>query len=236
MKTYKILDNRNYPFQVSINKLQYYDKVIIKKFEKEKYIDFLSYKAKQVFIGESHDYYNNRTYEEGKEFDGNTILIRVAFRKYIYIGHHIMSFTTVSPIVAYHSPVGNNMVPYPYAIDKNNNVYLMLENVILKDYNDRRDPYHYFYFSNVCGPLLTSDITLKTGIYYVNDTKKSVWKCDQERDLSDFDQKNQYIMIRGNKYQLTKQMYLDLLYFHRTFTNIDMLEITMIAERIYKFN
>jgi hypothetical protein len=68
----------------------------------------------------------------GDEFDGNSILLRINESTYIYIGEKIMLFNTTYPIISYHSPVGNNDVPYPYAIDSANNYYLIIEEVILK--------------------------------------------------------------------------------------------------------
>ena len=61
---------------------------------------------------------------------GNSILLQTGKNKYVYIGDGIRSFTTKNGdvIKKYYSPVGNNEVPYPYAIgDKY--VYIMLHNV-----------------------------------------------------------------------------------------------------------
>lgn len=93
----------------------------------------------------------------GKEFDGNSILINTDRNNYVFIGSRIYSFQAKYEIVEYISPVGNNDVPYPYAIDKNKNIYLMEENIIL--HNDKinkldhshssldliQDPYRYYY-------------------------------------------------------------------------------------------
>jgi hypothetical protein len=43
------------------------------------------------------------------------------------------------------SPVGNNHVPYPYAVDDRNNVYLMIEDVVLESYTMEQDPYETYY-------------------------------------------------------------------------------------------
>ena len=90
---------------------------------------------------------------------GNSILIYVNGNKYIYIGHEIYSFETASgkdnEIIKYISPIGNNDVPYPYAISEKN-TYLMIEDVILDNQylNDSRissdnqyknDPYCLYY-------------------------------------------------------------------------------------------
>ena len=52
----------------------------------------------------------------GPEFDGNSILIHVHENEYIFVGHRIFSFRPAFPIVDFKSPVGNNDVPYPYAL------------------------------------------------------------------------------------------------------------------------
>ena len=78
----------------------------------------------------------------GREFDGNSILLQTEALKYVFIGHMIYSFTAVFPIVSYVSEVGNNDVPYPYATDERNNVYLMIENVIVNNRLGTKDPYN----------------------------------------------------------------------------------------------
>lgn len=52
----------------------------------------------------------------GPEFDGNSILIKSLENEYIFVGECIFRFHTELPIVDFQSPVGNNDVPYPYAI------------------------------------------------------------------------------------------------------------------------
>ena len=81
----------------------------------------------------------------GKYFNGNSILIQIDTHQYVYIGSQIYSFTAETTIIRYVSPVGNNDVPYPFAIDKNNNYYLLLENSIIKDIPKNIDPYTYYY-------------------------------------------------------------------------------------------
>jgi hypothetical protein len=79
----------------------------------------------------------------------NTLLIEVKPKQYIYIdGHIIYKFETDTPIISYHSPMGNSFVPYvfAYTIDR---VYLIIENVWLEWSSDLKkkykDPYEYFY-------------------------------------------------------------------------------------------
>jgi hypothetical protein len=98
----------------------------------------------------------------GKEFDGNSILCEISKLEYVYLGDIIMSFTSISPIVKYISPIGNSDVPYPFAIDSNKNYYLMIENVIIKSNNNNKyvfdksdEPYSVYYkIMNISEPVL----------------------------------------------------------------------------------
>ncbi len=85
----------------------------------------------------------------GKDFDGNSILIQTESLRYVFVGHVIYSFDAISPIVSYVSEVGNNDVPYPYAVDEHDNVYLMIENVIVKNNIGTTDPYSDLFYHPV---------------------------------------------------------------------------------------
>jgi hypothetical protein len=62
----------------------------------------------RVFVGKNR---------ESSTHDGNTMLVHVKGKEYVYIGESIYSFGAVSPIQAYVSDVGNSDVPYAYALD-----------------------------------------------------------------------------------------------------------------------
>ena len=62
---------------------------------------------------------------------GSSILAQLHDGSYLYIGSTIYTFRSKSPIVAYHSPIGNSAVPYPYAVDDANRAYLMIEHTIV---------------------------------------------------------------------------------------------------------
>lgn len=78
---------------------------------------------------------------------GNTFLIYFAnVGEYMYIGNsYIKTFKTTRPIINYYSPVGNNDVPYPYAVDDKNNYYLMAEDAMLSRSPTGVDVYQYYY-------------------------------------------------------------------------------------------
>lgn len=160
IRTYYIMDNYNYPFKVEIthSNVKIY-KSITKDTGVNDYttVPFLILKPLRVFIGKSP--LNKMTKFSGgygTDFDGNSILIKLNDNKYIYIGDNIFEFTPLSPIKKYISHVGNNCVPYPYAVDENDNYYLMLENVIVSNIPIKNidNPYKYYYNKG----LITPDI------------------------------------------------------------------------------
>jgi hypothetical protein len=81
---------------------------------------------------------------DNPEDTGSSILAELPDGRYLYIGSNVYTFTPNSPIVRYHSPIGNSAVPYPYAIDANGSTYLMIENII--DHAPAgNNPYHRLY-------------------------------------------------------------------------------------------
>jgi hypothetical protein len=78
------------------------------------------YKCIKIFIGKDTGLSN---FSEGG-LDGNTILLQIEKNKYVFIEGIIYEFTTTDQIINYFSLVGNNEVPYPIALGKEN-VYFM---------------------------------------------------------------------------------------------------------------
>lgn len=81
------------------------------------------YTPLQIFIGKSE--LNEMTEfsgGHGSKWDGNSILLRVAEESgkhtYVLIGDSVTEFETDEPIIEFVSSVGNNCVPYPYAVSK----------------------------------------------------------------------------------------------------------------------
>jgi hypothetical protein len=98
----------------------------------------------------------------GKKFDGNSILVEIGNLEYVFIGEKILSFKSISPIKKYISPVGNNDVSYPYAIDAEGYIYLIIEDVIIHP-NEKTDnlfeksdePYSVYYkIQNISNPQI----------------------------------------------------------------------------------
>ena len=85
----------------------------------------------KVFVGDN--YFQLKRYEAYGKYPGNTLLVQVNRKKYIFIGNKgIYEFTTPQSdqIVAFASPLGNSDVAYPYAIGKKY-VYYMLNHIAL---------------------------------------------------------------------------------------------------------
>lgn len=145
---YPILDNGGTPFIVYISPDN--KEVSVYTVPKEEYIpegelvgDFtedikfytkrlLHVKPQKVYIGTSPKN-SMTTFSGGYGSKGNTVLLHMKGNEYILISNDIKFFKTKSPIVKYKSPVGNSSVPYPFAVDKNRNYYLLGFGVMLSD-------------------------------------------------------------------------------------------------------
>jgi hypothetical protein len=141
IKEYLVHDNGGRPFRVVINfdekniKVYKFDQEEVDENSEEDDIDYniLVYETDytNIFIGESSvdgDIYYDGYYPED---DGNTILVETGDKTYTFIGLMIYSFTSFEKINYYSSYIGNNDVPYPYAIDTKKNIYLMIEDVVI---------------------------------------------------------------------------------------------------------
>ncbi len=158
-KKYFIHHNYSNPFLVYVCKNNvdiygksnkyYIDDQIYKSNFPWMYINLIkSYKPLKIFIGKSP--INKMTKFSkgyGPKFDGNTILLYLGNDNYIFIGSEIKLFKNKSKIEKYISPIGNNDVPYPYAIDENNDYFLMIENKVIKNIPKKykNDPYDFYY-------------------------------------------------------------------------------------------
>jgi hypothetical protein len=157
-KEYQIHDNGNTPFfvhvdgkSVAVFKNMNTWKDVDGKFTevynppKELFIE----KADEVFIGKKSP---KGGYDglPSKKAEGNSILLRLG-SKYRYIGHEIYDFAPVKDdvIVEYYSDIGNNDVPYPYAVGKTH-VYIMLDKVAVeKTYFTMSEPiYPQYYYEH----------------------------------------------------------------------------------------
>jgi hypothetical protein len=221
MTTYYIHNNYIKPYKVYINNS--YVKIYKKHMNNEDYEEqeFKSFKPEKIFIGKSPK--NKMTLlsgGHGKKFDGNTILLQLKKHEYVYIGLEIYSFTTDSEIINYESPVGNNDIPYPYAIDQDGYYYLMIENVKLKVPEKYEDCYQYYYQAI----LMTPNIGFgKKPIFYSgildfkinNESYTLIWVPSPKKDFKKLQKdigKNITIKTYEEKIiKLTEKKYLDIM-------------------------
>jgi hypothetical protein len=151
---YYIHDNGGRPFKVEIdnnkNSVTVFNNIEDSKNYKK---NIYSSKYTNIWIGKSPKIeMTEYSGGYGKKFVGNTILIETGDLEYVFIGEEILSFKSISPIKKYISPVGNNDVPYPYAIDNEGYIYLLIENVIVHPnektqplFNKSEEPYTVYY-------------------------------------------------------------------------------------------
>jgi hypothetical protein len=157
-KKYEIHHNGSRPFfvevtgkKVSVTKNMNTFKLVDGKFvDIEKPVkDLFTVNADEIFVGKKspNGGYDGLTPSKAV---GNSILLKVG-DKYTYIGSEIYTFSPVKgdTILKYYSNIGNNDVPYPYAIGKTH-VYIMLDKVAVeKSYFDMKDDiYEQFYYDH----------------------------------------------------------------------------------------
>ena len=151
-KRYEIHDNYSRPFFVNVDSKQKSLVVLKTKYDEknEKYLEdkqIFQTKFKDIFLGDNKLRDPNAApFGWGK---GNSILVHVN-SDYIYIGSEIYSFQAVKGdmIVDYHSPVGNNDVPYPVAIGKTYAYFMLSDDymyVPLTHFDMKKDLYAQFY-------------------------------------------------------------------------------------------
>jgi hypothetical protein len=152
---YDVHDNGGKPFRVVIE-----DTVSIYKntnWKKDEYNKLLkTIKPKEVILGKStgkSDYADHKP-SQSKYFLGNSILIHLYDKKYLFIGSEIYEFEMVDDFEHYFSMIGRNDVPYPVLLGKKN-VYFMLDKTyvprdyfpIVKTKTQWEEAYMYYYGS-----------------------------------------------------------------------------------------
>jgi hypothetical protein len=172
-RCYQTHDNGGRPFKVCYNSRRFWVLKPSSEEEEEEVHDTIAVKPIsyiRVFVGRSP--LNDMTEfsgGHGPKFDGNSMLFelaptrpggskskREAVFNYMFVGDRVCEFGTRSPITAFVSPVGNNDVPYPFAVDRAGVVYLLTEEVQLTagPYAEEvlRDPYDFYYRRSLLTP------------------------------------------------------------------------------------
>ena len=151
---YEIIDNGPIPFvvfdyggRVDVYN-QHYDE---ETNEYEMQGKIMDSKYIKIFVGDNELNAPDYDLEKGSG-RGNTVLLQTGKDEYTYIGDGIRSFKTKDGdvIEKYYSPVGNNAVPYPYAVGQKY-VYLMLDNEYepVEDFDLTKDVYTQYYGWNM---------------------------------------------------------------------------------------
>jgi hypothetical protein len=225
---YNTHDNYGRPYKVVIN----YDN-FVSVYKNDTNETLFNKKVNKVFVGKSP--INEMTKfsgGHGKDFDGNSFLLELDDDSYQHIGRDIFTFNSYNKIVKYVSPIGNNDVPYPYAIDSDGNIYLLIEDVVLINTNQFKqlnttkydDPYDYYYnldlITEDCGrvPPQIPDIKKLDEFkeynnikeYYHNGEKYTLrYKTNPENYYNDGDQV--YLVYEnGEQKYLTKEDFIKL--------------------------
>jgi len=157
-KLYKVHDNGGRPFFVEIQGKTVAVSKNMDTFEviNGKFVD-ISAPPKHLFTKTADAIFIGKKSPKGgydglkpSEAEGNSILLKLG-GKYMFIGHEIYEFGPVAgdEILNYYSDVGNNDVPYPYAVGKTH-IYIMLDKVAVeKSYFDmKKDIYEQYYYEH----------------------------------------------------------------------------------------
>ena len=130
VKKYQIHDNFARPFEVSVDvntvsivKGKYNEAKDEYEYNKEVKV----YQIDNIWIGKSSGPpHADHTKSQAKLYIGNSILLQIARRRYVYIGDSIYEFDMEDEVEKYFSLIGNNDVPYP-VLRGSKNVYFMLD-------------------------------------------------------------------------------------------------------------
>jgi hypothetical protein len=150
---YEIHDNGGRPFLVD----DYGSKVIVYyqqfDFNTDAHLppeELFQATYEKLFVGDKPAWQVPENWEEG--FKGNTILLKLVDGSYMYIGESIYTFQALEgdTIHTYFSEVGNNDVPYPFAIGEKY-VYFLMEyhEAVPTDYFDlTKNVYEQYYLDD----------------------------------------------------------------------------------------
>jgi hypothetical protein len=145
--TYTIINNGSEPFVVDV--YPSHIEVFRQQFINPSYVrdkKVLDQEYQNIFIGDN-DLKDNAYAPKGK-YKGNSILLFIRPRHYLYIGNEIYSFETKDNemISSYFSPVGNSEVPYPYAVGEHHTYFMLDKEMVPNNHLDeKKDRYAQFY-------------------------------------------------------------------------------------------
>lgn len=133
---YEIHDNYNRPFIVCVEsgkkQLTVYKAVpedeTVRHWKMIPTDNLYSAHYRNVFIGDNVNGLKNHVKKGTKFSKGNSILAEVGVGRYVFVGEQVYEFSVAAGdvIEAYHSPIGNNDVPYPVAVGKDYLYFLLM--------------------------------------------------------------------------------------------------------------
>jgi hypothetical protein len=194
--------------------------------------------VKMIFVGKSP--LNDGTAFSGgygPRFTGSSILIEL-FDRYMFIGDKIYTFSPLSKIVEFCSPVGNNDVPYPYAVDEENNVYLFCENTILfgvgKINDPSYDPYPDFYEEKYLSRELLRELGIKKYFIVKNNREEESQFRYYNHTEEWFNQLGTHYIedYDGNRRRLTFRQFKDIMKIIEDELGFTTFEVNVIHERL----
>lgn len=155
----------------------------------------------------------------GPEFDGNSILIHEHDSRYVFVGESVYSFRASSHIVKFISPVGNNDVPYPYAVDEEGRYYLFIEHISIRIPEEHTvdaynfNPYRYYYdvsrITDVQNPIVPGFKGIR---HYFDDGEE--WNFSFRADYQSFAKRLNgayFVLEDGSIITLTESSYNELM-------------------------
>jgi len=206
-----------------------------------------TFNPQQIFIGKSPlTEMTKFSGCHGEVFDGNTILLKMSCRSYVFIGATISKFQSLHEIVEYVSPIGNNAVPYPYAVDTKGNYYLLIGEVILKDVEENHADPNEWYRNH---SLITKDMGLipptqpiikdfwNIKEFYIGDDRYTLTyepnaAADYDRVIPIYGEKMYIIYNDGKKTELSKEDYVSLMKEFGEKIKTQHLDVKVLRERL----
>lgn len=156
MPTYNIHDNGGVPFIVDVIENDNIIRIYLSStwsYENEHENDEKGQLIAQetyenIWIGDND--LNDHHYTQRYIYPGNSILVHLSGKRYMYIGSEIYKFNIEigDRIISYFSPIGNSDVPYPYAIGEQMAYFMLDKKLVPIDTIDVTvDGYQQFYMS-----------------------------------------------------------------------------------------
>ena len=133
-RTFRTMFNGAYPFQVDVDRNQVRISALVDGTD-DQYQELRTFTFMEFFVGRSPvTKMSSYSGGHGPRFDGNSVLFlkdisikdKDTTFEYVWVGSLYGTFRVPNKIVFYQSEVGNNDVPYPWAVDDQTNVIFFI--------------------------------------------------------------------------------------------------------------